>query len=76
MTECLVGKKEKWTNKGSGKQQVANSLIRFASFHTQRLYQILKPRIKSLQTHYHPYGKDNTTVYTGVLDRQKERQRK
>ena len=40
--ENLIGEKEKWTNKGNGKQQEADSLLHNATSHTQHLYQISK----------------------------------
>ena len=43
VTENLIGEKEKWTNKGNGKHQEADSLLHNATNHTQHLYQILKP---------------------------------
>ena len=42
VTEKLIGKKEKWTNKGNGKQQEADSLLHNTTSHTQHLYQISK----------------------------------
>ena len=42
VTENLIGKKEKWTNKGNDKQQEADSLLHNTSSHTQYLYQISK----------------------------------
>ena len=38
MMENFIGKKEKWTNKGTDKQYVADSLLH--SSHIQSLYQI------------------------------------
>ena len=35
VTENLIGEKEKWTNKGKGKHQEANSLLHNATRHTQ-----------------------------------------
>ena len=40
--ENLIGEKEKWTNKGNGKHQEADSLLHNATSHTQHLYQISK----------------------------------
>ena len=40
VTENLIGKK--WTNKGNGKHQEAESLLHNATSHTEHLYQISK----------------------------------
>ena len=40
--ENLIGEKEKWTNKGNGKHQEADSLLHNTTSHTQHLYQISK----------------------------------
>ena len=40
--ENLIGEKEKWTNKGNGKHQEADSLLHNATSHTQHLYPNLK----------------------------------
>ena len=42
VTENLLGDKEKWTNKGNGKQQHADSLLHDTTSHTQHLYQVSK----------------------------------
>ena len=42
VTENLIGEKEKWTNKGNGKHQEADSLLHNATSHTHNLYQISK----------------------------------
>ena len=42
VTENFIGEKEKWTNKGNGKYQEADSLLHNATSHTQHLYQISK----------------------------------
>ena len=42
VAENLIGEKEKWTNKGNGKQQEADSLLHITTSHTQHLYQISK----------------------------------
>ena len=42
VTENLIREKEKWTNKGNGKQQEAESLLHNTTSHTQHLYQIPK----------------------------------
>ena len=42
VTENLIREKEKWTNKGNGKQQEADSLLHDTTSHTQHLYQISK----------------------------------
>ena len=42
VTENLFGEKEKWTNKGNGKDQEADSLLHNATINTQHFYQILK----------------------------------
>ena len=42
VTENLNEEKEKWTNKGNGKNQEADSLLHNAKSHTQHLYQISK----------------------------------
>ena len=36
------GEKEKWTDKGNGKQQEADSFLHITTSHTQHLYQISK----------------------------------
>ena len=41
-SENLIGEKEKWTNKGNGKQQEADSLLHITTSHTQHLFQISK----------------------------------
>ena len=40
--ENLIGEKEKWTNKGNGMHLEADSLLNYATSHTQHLYQISK----------------------------------
>ena len=40
MMENFTGKKEKWTNKGTDKQYITDSLLHCTSCHTQPLYQI------------------------------------
>ena len=40
--EKKIGKKEKWTNKGTDKQYAADSLIYDTTCHTQCLYKISK----------------------------------
>ena len=42
VTENLIGEKEKWTNKGNGKHQEADSLLHNTTSHTQHLYQVSK----------------------------------
>ena len=39
-TENFVREKEKWTNKGTDKQYVADSLLHSTACHYQALYQI------------------------------------
>ena len=46
MMENFIGKKEKRTNKGTDKQDVANSLIHNTTYHTQCLYQISESWVK------------------------------
>ena len=60
VTETFVREKEKWTNKGTDKQYVADSLIHITTCHYQALYKILGQVIpekslmeKSLHTHIH-----------------------
>ena len=38
VTESFVGEKEKWTNKGTDKQYVADSLLHSKTCHTRCLY--------------------------------------
>ena len=38
----IIGKKEKWINKGTDKPYVADSLLHSTTCHYQALYQILK----------------------------------
>ena len=40
MMENFIGKKEKWTNKGTDKQYVAGSLLHSTTCYIQPLYQI------------------------------------
>ena len=40
MMEDLIGKEENWTNKGTDKQYVADSLLHSTTCHIQPLYQI------------------------------------
>ena len=40
LTEIFVREKEKWTNKGTDKQYVADSLLHSTTCHYQALYQI------------------------------------
>ena len=40
------GKKEKWTNKGTDKQYVAEFLIHITTCHTRCLYKISKSYVK------------------------------
>ena len=40
VTEIFVREKEKWTNKGTDKQYVADSLLHSTTCHYQALYQI------------------------------------
>ena len=47
MMENFIGKKEKWTNKGTDKQYVADSLLHSTTCHTQPLYQIDNPNLSS-----------------------------
>ena len=42
LTKNIFGKKEKWTNKGTDKPYVADSLIHGTTCYTQCLYQISK----------------------------------
>ena len=42
VTENLTGEREKWTNKGNGKHQGADSLLDNATRHIQHLHQISK----------------------------------
>ena len=37
-----IGKKEKWRNKGTDKQYVADSLLHDTTYHTRCLYEISK----------------------------------
>ena len=50
VTENFIKEKEKWTNKGNGKQEEADSLLYNATSHTQYLYICTKfqnPRFSS-----------------------------
>ena len=47
MMKNLIGKKEKWTNEGTDKQYVADSLLRGTTCHTQSLYQFDNPKPSS-----------------------------
>ena len=40
VTEISIGEKEKWTNKGTDKQNVAVLLLHYTTYHYQALYQI------------------------------------
>ena len=44
--EFFVREKEKWTNKGTDKQYVADSLIHSTTVHYQALYQISRSYVK------------------------------
>ena len=58
VTENLLGEKEKWTNKGNGKHQEADSLLHNARRHTQHLHQISKSWVQLFQRnlwHKFPY---------------------
>ena len=44
--ENLIGEKEKWTNKGNGKHQEADSLLHNARRHTQHLHQSSKSGVQ------------------------------
>ena len=40
MTEISIREKEKWTNKGTDKQEMADSFLHNTTYHTQSLYKI------------------------------------
>ena len=71
MTEIFVGEKEKWTNKGTDKQYVADSLLHSSTCHTQPLNQILGQEVakKALTENLH-------MRYIGVRDGKKENLKK
>ena len=47
VTENFVREKEKWTNKGTDKQYVSDSLLHSTTCHYQALYQFQDPRSSS-----------------------------
>ena len=46
VTGNLIGEKEKWTNKGNDKQEVADSLLHNTTGHNQHWYRISNSRTK------------------------------
>ena len=65
MMEIFIRKKEKWTNKGTNKQYVADSFLHSTTCHTQPFYQICNlsqvVAMKSLTEDVHMH-------YIGVRD--------
>ena len=47
VTEIFVGEKKKWTNTGTDKQYIADSLLHSTTCHTQCLYQFHNPKSSS-----------------------------
>ena len=47
VTEDIVREKEKWTNKGTGNQYLADSYLHSTTCHHQALYQISKSYVKT-----------------------------
>ena len=64
VTEIFIGEKEKWTNKGNGKQEKVDSLLHNTTSYTQQLYQISVVPEKSLM-------KKKVYTHTQLLKSQK-----
>ena len=69
MMKHFIGKKEKWTNKGTDKQYVADYLLHNTTCHTQPLYQSQVVAEKSLMEDLHMH-------YIGVRDGKTEKLKK
>ena len=46
VSKFFIGEKEKWTNKGNDKKEVADSPLHNTTSHTQHLYQISKSKVQ------------------------------
>ena len=46
VTEISIREKEKWTNKGTDKRDMADSFLHNTTYHTQCLYQISSSYVK------------------------------
>ena len=49
VTEISIREKEKWINKGTDKQEMADSFLHNKTYHTQCLYQISSSYVKQFQ---------------------------
>ena len=61
MTEISIREEEKWINKGTDKQEMADSFLHNTTYHTQCLYKISSSYVKQFLRNFHIH-------YTGVTD--------
>ena len=75
--EIFIGEREKWSNKGNGKQEEADSLLHNTTNHTQFRSKFQNPKCgssweifdeKKVYTHTHTKKQTNTHTHTNIAD--------